>query len=368
MTAMKPLLDVVVDANVVLILAYCFWRLAQSIIVRSRLRTDYVLQLSLLRMVLIFVVLSPVLSYLAVTASQYFWPRAPITVSDLVVASYLRGDIAIPALRFEELLNLRNDLLETVLSGALPWLTGLLWLIALGSALLLMRSVFVILQIRRLVADSYVWRQSRSTDIRLSDTATVPFVARGLMRRHVVLPSHIVTSPRDLRIVMAHEFEHIRQGDAEWELVFALLRPFLFLNPAFLLWNRAFGRLRELNCDQAVLERVRVSPRDYARCLLDFCGRSAAAPNPSIVNVSFVRGGSRATRTALEARMLALPLSRDQRSTPLIYAAFATVLAVGVVLSAASVRNPGDWTHDRLMLSTIVNLERLEAINRGLGG
>ena len=366
MTAMKPVLDLVVDANVVLILAFCLWRLTQTVIVRSRLRTDYVLQLRLLRMVLVFVVLSPLLSYLAVSASQLFWPKAPITVSDLIVASYLRGEIAMPALQFEELLNLRNRLIETVLSGELPWLTGLLWLIGLGSCLLLVRSGVVILHVRSLVADSYVWRRTRSTDIRLSDTATVPFVARGIFRRHVVLPSRILMAPHDLRIVMAHEFEHIRQGDAEWELIFAFLRPFLFLNPAFLLWNRAFDRLRELNCDQVVLESLPVSPQEYARCLLDFCGRSANTRTASIINVSFVRTGSRTARTALEARMLALRLTRDQRSTPLIYFALATIMALGVVLSAASVRSPGDWSHDRLMLSTIVNLERLEAINRGM--
>jgi hypothetical protein len=44
--------------------------------------------------------------------------------------------------------------------------------------------------------------------------------------------------------------------------------------------------------------------------------------------------------------------------------ALAGVLAVGVSMAAASVRQPGDWSQDRLMLSTIVNLERLEAINR----
>lgn len=34
-----------------------------------------------------------------------------------------------------------------------------------------------------------------------------------------------------------------------------------------------------------------------------------------------------------------------------------------VFLSALSIQKPADWTQDRLMLSTIVNLERLETIN-----
>jgi len=34
-----------------------------------------------------------------------------------------------------------------------------------------------------------------------------------------------------------------------------------------------------------------------------------------------------------------------------------------VFLSALSIQKPADWTQDRLMLSTIINLERLETIN-----
>ena len=35
------------------------------------------------------------------------------------------------------------------------------------------------------------------------------------------------------------------------------------------------------------------------------------------------------------------------------------VVATGVLVSA----KPADWSHDRLMLSTVVNLERLDRIN-----
>jgi hypothetical protein len=34
-----------------------------------------------------------------------------------------------------------------------------------------------------------------------------------------------------------------------------------------------------------------------------------------------------------------------------------------VMISAVMMRSPADWSHDRLMLSTIVNLERLETRN-----
>jgi hypothetical protein len=35
------------------------------------------------------------------------------------------------------------------------------------------------------------------------------------------------------------------------------------------------------------------------------------------------------------------------------------LLATGVMATALLMQRPGDWSHDRIMLSTIVNLERM---------
>lgn len=365
MTAMKPVLDLVVDANVVLIVAFVLWRLAQAALARSPLSSDFRLQIRLLRCVLLFVILSPFLSLTAVTISQSLWPKAPITVSDLAVASYLRGDIAMPALQFEELLNTRNRLFEVILTGELPWLTGALALAICGSVYLLIQTMIALFWVRSVVSDSYVWRRTRATDVRLSDTINVPFVARGLFRYHVVLPSRLVMRPKELRIVLAHEFEHIRQNDVEWELAFELLRPVLYLNPAFLLWKRTFNRLRELNCDQAVLSSLRISPREYARCLLGFCGQGTAAQPVEIMNVAFLRTGSATARLALEERFLALRKKPGKHRSGPVFWPLALIFAFGITASAASVRNPGDWSQDRLTLSMVVNLERYNAYSTG---
>lgn len=365
MTAMKPILDIAIDANVVLLVAFVLWAVAQSAIVRSPLKRNYGLQLRLLRVVLVLVVLSPLLSLGAIQASQSLWPGAPITISDMAVASYLRGEIAMPAVEFEALLNSRNRIFEMILSGDLPWLTAALLGIVLGALALMVQTIVRVGHVRRAVNDAYVWRRTATTDVRLSDTVAVPFAARGLWRRHVVLPSHLLTQPKTLQIVLAHEFEHLRRGDVEWELVFEALRPVLYLNPAYLLWKRCFDRLRELNCDQAVIEHTRITPQDYARCLLDFCDRPRPTRTVGAFSVAFLRLGSRAARTALETRLLALRHGRRTDGGKLVFAGFAFVLAAGIVLSAASVRNPSDWTQDRLTLSMVVNLERYAAYNRG---
>ncbi|MEL6645470.1 MAG: M56 family metallopeptidase [Pseudomonadota bacterium] len=362
---MKPVLDIVIDANVVFLVAFGFWGLTHAALSRSWLRADYALQLRLLRAVLLVVILSPLLSFLAVTLSQSLWPKAPITVSDVAVAAYLRGEIAMPAVQFEELLNTRNRWLDMVLSGQLPWLTALLALLVIGSLALLVQTTRTILHINRIVAQSFVWRRTRSTDVRLSDTVSVPFAARGLFRRHVVLPSHLLTQPHDMRIVMAHEFEHLRQGDVEWELAFEFLRPFLYWNPVFLLWKRTFGRLRELCCDRAVLQSARITPREYAQCLLTFCRRDPSGQAVARLNVAFVRTGTRSARSALEARVLALQHTHQMPRRHVLFGGLAVILSLAIVLTAASVRNPGDWSQDRLMLSTVVNLERFRAHERG---
>ena len=133
MTAMKPVLDLVVDANVVFLLAFLVWVTIQAVLKRTSFRADYAAQLRMLRMVLVLVILSPLLSLALVSAFQFLWPSAPITATDLAVAAYLRGDFEISAVRFEELLNTRNEVFDLVLRGQLPWLTALMTMIAIGS-------------------------------------------------------------------------------------------------------------------------------------------------------------------------------------------------------------------------------------------
>ena len=361
MTAMKTVLDFIVDANVVFFVAFGLWAATQFALGRSRWRNDYGLQLRLLRIVFLCVIFSPLLSFASVTLSHAVWGSAPFTVGDIAVAAYLRGDIAMPAVQFEHILNTRTRIFDQVLAGHLPWVTALISAIAAGGVLLLLRALGTVWQINRIVASSFVWRRTRGTDIRLSDTVTVPFACRGLLRRHVVLPSDLILRPDELRIVLAHEFEHLRQGDVEWELLFEFLRPLLYWNPVFLLWKSAFARLRELNCDRAVLDNLKISPRVYARCLLNFCVPPSRIARVERMNVGLLRTRTASGKRALEDRLLALCRDRENHRNSLVLWSSTMVLAAGVFLAAASVRNPGDWSHDRLMLSTVVNLERMEA-------
>lgn len=367
MTAIKPVLDVFIDANILFLLAFLVWGVMQAVVLRSRrLRHDYPVQLRLLKTALMCTLLSPLLAWLAVSLGQVLWPKTPITVYDIAVASYLRGEIAMPAVEFEALLSTRSRAIEALLEHQPLWLTALIAGLTAGAVGHVLHLGYGVWRIRRAVARSYLLRRTKSVDLRLSDTCSVPFAARGLFRRHVVLPSSLVTHPRDLRYILAHEFQHLREGDIEWEIAFEALRPLMFWNPAFILWKRAFDRLRELGCDQSVIARRGIPQRAYSDCLLDFCQRRISGPAPRVLRVAFVRTGSRSAKQALQDRLLALqntPVRRLRAAVPVL----TCCLAVGLSIAAATVRESADWSHDKLMLSTIVNLERMQAmqINQG---
>lgn len=365
MTAMTPAIDLFIDANILLLLAFCLWRVAQFFLQRTALRHDHGFQAGLLKTVLLITLLSPILGLGFTSLGNYLAPDTPTTLSDIAVAAYLGGSIAMPAVDFEALLNTRRTFVETFSAGKVSWAAPLLAGFAVVSVALTLRLLRSALCVRRTLADSYLWRRTGRVDIRLSDRITVPFAARGLRRRHVVLPTSLLTRPRDLRVVLAHEFQHLRAGDVEWELALEALRPLVFWNPAFILWKRAFEKLRELSCDQRVLASRCITPHEYAACLLTFCARRRTGP--ALARVAFVSVAPNTPKRVLEHRILSLYRLPSFRHTRPMLAALALVLALGIGSIAATVRAPGDWSQDRLMLSTIVNLERLDAITRQQG-
>ncbi|NVO54750.1 M56 family metallopeptidase [Rhodobacteraceae bacterium B1Z28] len=364
MTAVKPVLDAYLEMNIVLGLSAVIWLVARTVLVRTSLRYGFVAQLRTLKALCICVVFSPLLALGVSALAALAWPDRAVALGDIAVAAYLRGDIGMPATQFEALLNTRERWIDLVLSGQHPLMTITLIALTLVACLLAVRAIRDAVAIRKTVNSSFLWRRSACVDIRLSDRITIPFAVRGLRRRHVVLPSHLLDTPRELRFALAHEFQHIRAGDVEWEIGFELLRPVLFWNPAYLMLKYQFDRLRELACDQSVVARKRINAREYTACLLDYCARTVSMGRPRVLNVALVTGGK--AKRVLRQRVIALT-DAPQVSAPLpvvflgLTLTFAALLAVG----SASIQQTHDWSHDRLMLSTVVNLERLEARNQG---
>ncbi|MEM1005502.1 MAG: M56 family metallopeptidase [Pseudomonadota bacterium] len=364
MTAVKPVLDTYLELNLVIFLALIVWLVVRWGLERTSFRMAFFAQLRVLKILLLCIVLSPLLAAGFVAVLGVVSPDRPVAIGDIAVAAYLRGDIAMPATQLEHLLQTRERWVDALLNGGSVFAFVLLAGLLAGAVLLSLRIAQAALCIQATIATSILWRQSNKVDIRFSDHISVPFAVRGLRRRHVVLPSHLVAQPRDLRFALAHEFQHIRAGDIEWELAMEFLRPLFFWNPAFLILKYQFERLRELGCDQSIVARGHLNSADYAKCLLDYCAQTVSRKNAKVLNVALVGGGR--AKHVLKQRMIALTETPScGHPTQLLVFGIAMVLAVTLAIGSASMRQTSDWTHDRLMLSTVVNLERLAERNRG---
>jgi hypothetical protein len=365
----STLLDAYVDVNLLLAFVCVLWFLGARVLDMAGLAHAVTARLKLLRAVLLAVILSPLFVALLALVSRagYVAPHHGVNVADFIVAQYLQGRFEMNASALEGLLGIRSQLAEAAFS---PAGRVVLWALAGGIVVFLVRLGWSVLKLHRIIADSYVWRRSGHLELRVSDTVAVPFSTRGLRTRIVVLPSGMLEREADLRIALGHELQHLRQGDVEWEMVMELIRPFLFWNPAFYIWRRHVEELRELSCDRQVLARRGYDVAAYCECLLRVCHdgiRSHRLLAIEMPVVALVRPENRlfGGRSAmlLRRRMMSVIEGRAERHPHLVFAALAAPALALTLLASVAIQKPGDWSQDRIMLSTIVNLERLAAVN-----
>ena len=371
MTTVKFLIDLYIDANIMLVAAFGIWALARVVLDHGGLRHNYATQVNFTQGLMIATLVSPLVALGFIYLGAHLFPQQSLNASDLVLAQFLNGRIGMNAVEFQALIDLRPLVVQELAEGKTLFSKLVLAGFGAGVAFAALRTGARIIALRGLVVDSFVLRRAGRLDIRVSDATTVPFSTRGLRRRHIVLPSSLVADAEAFRIALAHEMQHMRRSDVEWELGLELLRPLFFWNPAFAMWKSGLCRLRELSVDQALMRRGGISPRDYANCLLSVCKSSLNARgqvSQMTARVPFLgldrRLAGRRNIRILRHRISAMSMRPAARAgtvwlwAPLI----ATAILIGA--GAATLKKPGDWSHDRLMLSTVVNLDRLEEINR----
>ena len=365
----STLLDAYVDVNLLLALVCILWFLCGRMLDMAGLAHAVTARLKLLRAVLLAVILSPLFIALLglVSRAGYVTPHHGVNVADFIVAQYLQGRFEMNASALEGLLGIRSQLTEAAFS---PVGRLMLWALAAGIVIFIVRLGWSVHKLHRIIADSYVWRRLGRLELRVSDIVAVPFSTRGLRTRIVVLPSGMLEREGDLRIALGHELQHLRQGDVEWEMVMELIRPFLFWNPAFYIWRRHVEELRELSCDRQVLARRGYDVAAYCECLLRVCHdgiRSHRLLAVEMPVVALVRPENRlfGGRSAmlLKRRMMSVIEGRAERHPRLVFAALAAPALALTLFASVAIQKPGDWSQDRIMLSTIVNLERLAAVN-----
>ncbi len=369
---LRTLLDAYIDVNILLVLSLGLWFVARRMFAALGLQNAYTTQLRLLNAVFLATILSPILAILVsmITASDLFASTYSVNISDFVTAQYLSGSFEMAPSAFEDALGLRSRVLSGVEYMDTNLGIALVTFMIIGFSLATLRLVLGFGNLCRIVAASTPWRKFGNLELRVSDTISIPFSTRTLSRRIILVPSSILSNPTDLKVALGHEFQHLRQRDLEWEIALELLRPLFFWNPAFTLWKRNFETLRELSCDQNVLARRKIVLGQYCESLLRICENSLKPTRLFAVEVPRITlvqtrnlGFGRRPVTLLRHRLNSLIEGNDERHPRAVFALFIVPLLLVTLLGTMAIQKPDDWSHDRLMLSTIVNLERLEARN-----
>lgn len=107
----------------------------------------------------------------------------------------------------------------------------------------------------------------RLPSVRMSGDAPSPFIF-GMLEPTLVLSPRQLTDPRELEAVVLHEIAHLRRGDLLVRYLQWIAGTALFFWPVVAWVNRRIDLAREQACDEWALRHARISPGDYARCLL----------------------------------------------------------------------------------------------------
>ncbi|ASP34374.1 M56 family metallopeptidase [Labrenzia sp. VG12] len=377
MTLLNQVFDVYIDLNITLAMTALVWLSAKLLMARFGNKLDFNIQLGLLNGLFALILLSPlaVIGYQHLQAAAMVPAVPSVNLSDYAVSQYLRGGIAIPAEDFQSLLGLRARISENILTLAPGIGIGVAVMLFAGFAWFAGKLVLGFMRLNRLLDACHTWRRQGRVHLLLSDHALVPFSARGLFNHYVVVPTELLAEPEDLKLVLKHEFQHLRQGDVTWEIGLEMLRPLFFWNPFFYVWKSEVERLRELACDQKVAEHAQVDLKSYCMCLLRAAqaglkkrqtliaqGRAVGVAAVALLEVQdrlLRRSPAQKLRRRVEAL---LETNRIRPHWGLVGVAVLPMIAL-IFLTSLSLQKPADWSHDRLMLSTIINLERLEVRN-----
>ncbi len=101
----------------------------------------------------------------------------------------------------------------------------------------------------------------------------------GWLRPTILLPATAVDwPPQRLELVLTHELAHILRRDALKHHMARICLSFVWFHPLAWMANRKLAALREVACDDLVLEHSKTSPLEYVSELLHVVKEHAAQP------------------------------------------------------------------------------------------
>ncbi len=118
------------------------------------------------------------------------------------------------------------------------------------------------------------FNQSRAVIVATSEQVRVP-AALGFTKPMIVIPAWALRelSAEELRIILLHEFTHLRRRDDWTNLFQKAVRALFFFHPAVWWIDARLSLEREMACDDAVLAETS-NPRAYANCLVSLLEKS----------------------------------------------------------------------------------------------
>jgi len=149
------------------------------------------------------------------------------------------------------------------------------------------------------------FQSGRRVTVRRSSAVTVP-TAIGFFRQVILIPDWVLQdlSAEELKVILLHEFAHLRRFDDWTNLAQKLVRSVFFFHPAVWWIEKRLSLEREMACDEAVLAETE-NPQAYAECLV------------SLAEKSFVRRGLALAQAVVgRARETSLRLARILDGNP----------------------------------------------------
>src|ERR1700704_561127 len=118
------------------------------------------------------------------------------------------------------------------------------------------------------------FQRTRGIVVRSSSAVAVP-TAIGFFRPVILIPEWVLheLSAEELRVVLLHEFAHLRRFDDWTNLLQKLVRTIFFFHPAVWWIERKLSLEREMACDEVVLAETE-NAQAYAECLVSLAEKS----------------------------------------------------------------------------------------------
>ena len=365
---LEQILDLLFNANLIVLVAAASFLVIETALALTGFRKSYATRLWILTASLSFAALLPLLSHLGSLAHL----RAGPHISDILATQYLKGNISISAVNFDNLLSAKASAFQALHQGTNYWVIAVVVAVFAG---IFGRIAYIglnVLRIKKLLENGHKIRSTKAVEIIVSSETNVPFTTRSFRKFFVVLPESLLSDYKTLSIALGHEFQHIRQRDVTIEFCLAVFSPLFVFNPGFWIMSQKLRKLREHTCDITYLERSHVSARDYANALLNVAKRATLSHRENRIgslSVPLLGRGiffRRTTKSQLAQRILAFA-ENDNKKPHKLFAASLMVLGSMLMLFGASAFQPNrGWSHDRIMISSVANLERLSLRNQAV--